>query len=720
MHLDELFISLAVILSIASVTTIIFKWLRQPLVLGYILAGILTGSQLMKLGGDIIDNDSITLWGEIGVIFLLFGLGLEFNFKKLRKVGRGGAITATLEALFMIPVGYAVGQMMGWSVIESIFLGGMLSISSTSIVIKAFDDLNLKSRRFTQVVFGVLIAEDIMAVVLMVMLSSIGATQSIDGEGLLREGLMLMLFIFLWFSGGIYIIPTLLRKLRRLLTDEIVLIVTLGLCFAMVVVAAKSGFSTALGAFLMGVIIAETDEQERILRLITPIRQLFGAVFFISVGMLVNPSVLIEYWQTILIISLVVLFVKPLVVTIGLMISGRTVKMAVQSGFSLAQIGEFSFIIASVGLSLGVIYDKTYPIIVSVSVITTFATPYFMRYALPALHRVLRFAPNSWREMVEHQSVRRVKKARQKLSSTNIKTNSSHIGVLLVNLVWLIAITLFSISVFTPFVYQNLGNHWSIKLNIIVVSLLVMSPFTYAVVSNRNRHSGTVVYYIIRYVISGLLILLVINKQLENIPLSLGVTAIYLLLFIGLSSSLPKLYHMMEQRFMLNLDKSRKHKRLSIPEHLDSELHSELFIIPLGSIISGHTISSIYKKFNTGVQILSIHRRQGEIKFPSNTHTIHSDDRVMVIGNEEQILHFKCCVESIDSTPRAPSVRANMELTQLTITSDSPLIGCKANVSALRERFDFILVGYDINGEGFTRPNPKHKLVEGDIIWIVK
>ncbi len=729
MHLNELFITLAVILVTAGFTTILFKWLRQPLVLGYILTGFLVGSQLL-VKRTILDIDSITLWGEIGVIFLLFALGLEFNFKKLRKVGRSGAITGVIEALFMTPIGYLLGQLMGWSTIESIFLGGMLSISSTSIVIKAFEDLNLKSKRFTQVVFGVLIAEDIIAVLLMVMLTSVGATSDIRGSDLVFELAKLMLFIFLWFSGGIFIFPTLLRKLKHFLTDEILLIVTLGLCFAMVVVASKSGFSAALGAFLMGVIIAETDEQERILRIITPIRQLFASIFFISVGMLVEPKQIAAYWDTILIISGAVLIIKPTVATIGLLISRQPLKTAIQSGYSLAQIGEFSFIIASVGLSLGVLQDNVYPIIVSVSVISTFMTPYFMRFA-PSLHNgIIRGMPRSWRYILRRDGT-------VNTLNDNIKGGTSsilgrYIVTMLINLIWLTAILLFTLNIINPFVETNIGTHWGIKINVAIISLIVMAPFMYALTGKHydtlenNAWKSTIklpygtrlVLFIMRYFISSIFVYVVVFNLINNTQMAIGVTLAYMIIFVMFTRIIRNIYHRMESRFLSNLDKSKIHKMVTIPLHLNKELHTEIYHIPSNSIISGCSIKDIHRKFRTGAQILAIHRRGGDIELPSNEESLYSGDKILVIGNDEQILHLKCLVDTIEEVPYTSQL-FDMELFQIMLNDNSTLIGECANVSKLREGYEFILVGYHTDKFGFTRPNPKYIFKSGDILWIV-
>ncbi len=721
MHLNELFISLAVILVTAGFTTILFKWLRQPLVLGYILTGFLVGSQIL-ISRNVIDEESITLWGEIGVIFLLFALGLEFNFKKLRKVGRSGAVTALIEALFMIPIGFGFGQLMGWSSVQSIFLGGMLSISSTSIVIKSFEDLSLKSKRFTQVVFGTLIAEDIVAVLLMALLTTIGIAGTIDGGAVILELGKLLLFIFLWFSAGIYIFPTLLRRIARFLTDEILLIVVLGLCFAMVVIAAKSGFSVALGAFLMGVIIAETDVQERILRIINPIRQLFSAIFFISVGMLVDAKVLTEYIVPILIISGVVLIIKPLVATLGLFISSQPLKTSIQAGFSLAQIGEFSFIIATVGLNYGILSDNIYPIIVSVSVITTFATPYYMKYSTSLYSGVISLLPTSWRKAAKRDG------SLGALSDSNVSSSSyvsRYLITIAINIIWLTAILLFTKGVVAPFIYDNIGTHWSVKLYLALFVLSIMSPFIYALMGKTYKMPEEyrkawwrLIPLLVRYTISLVYVFIVINNLMANPLFSLAVTVLFIVVFILLSRFISRLYHRMEGRFIHNLDKSKKHKVVDIPHRLNKKLHTEIVNIPHNSVMAGFTIRELHRKYRTGVQILAVHRSNEDIELPSNSINIHSGDMLLVIGDDEQILHFKSCAESVNHKSHITKL-SDMKLKHITLSNNSELVGEKCHVSKLHNDFKFILVGYQSDDSEFQRPNPKYTFKEGDKIWVV-
>lgn len=729
MPLNILFTTLALILVVAGFTTIIFKGLKQPLVLGYILAGFLAGPHLF-LGENFLDSESITLWGEIGVIFLLFGLGLEFSFKKIKKVGGAGSVAAITEALLMMSVGLIVGRVMNWSLTESIFLGGMLSISSTSIVIKAFEDMKMKSMKFTQIVFGVLVIEDIIAILLLVLLTTLAVSKQFDGTQMLYELAKLLTFIFLWFSGGIYLIPTLIRRLKKLLTDEILLIVTLGLCFAMVVIAAKSGFSPALGAFLMGTIIAETDEQERILKIITPLRNLFAAVFFISVGMLVQPTVLVEYWLPIIVISMVVLFIKPMTATIGILFSGQPLKIAMQAGFSLSQIGEFSFIIASLGLSLGVLDATIYPIIVSVSIITTFVTPYIMRMALPLYDKIFRTVPHSWQVVISQYGSGKRTLNHESDWKMIIK---SYITRVLIHSIWLSAILVFTLKLITPFATKEFGNTWWVNAIVAMISIAMMAPFIYALTAGRTASNvfkklwsdtkysrGPLLTLIIIRFIIGAFFVGVLLASLFRIPLFILLpTVVFILAVTLLSRSVNKYYHQIEARFLKNLNRHSSNKMV-IPYSLANEIHTEFFEVVNDSTIVGKSISDIHKKHRTGAQVVTIYRRNQRIDLPRKDEIIYANDKLVMIGNDDQLLSFKNCIENTEFTPPTVIIgQRDLELYQVTLTKNSVILGEKAHVSTLRDKYNFLLVGYQSNTNEFHRPNPTYYFAKGDTVWAV-
>lgn len=394
----DLVLDLAIIMMAAGVFTVISKALKQPLILGYIVAGFIVGPHL---GLFPIGMESVEQWSEIGIIFLLFALGLEFSFKKLIKVGSSALVTAGVKCIGMFAVGILLGDIIGWTTMESIFLGGLLSMSSTTIIIKAYDDMGLKSRPHSTLLFGSLVFEDLIAVLLMVLLSTLAVSNRFAGGEMMLALAKLGFFIVLWFLVGIYLIPLLLKWAHRFLSDEILLISAIGLCFVMVVVAEGVGFSSALGAFVMGSILAETIEGERIEHLIGGIKDLFGAVFFVSVGMMVDPAVIGEYWLVILVITVASMIGILFFSSFGALLTGQGVKNSLHVGFSLAQLGEFAFIIAGLGCSLGVMRDFIYPVIIAVSVITTFTTPYMIKAADPVSDWVCSKLPKKLIERLE-------------------------------------------------------------------------------------------------------------------------------------------------------------------------------------------------------------------------------------------------------------------------------------------------------------------------------
>ncbi len=477
-HVHTLILDLTLITIYAAIMTLVCKKLKQPIVLGYVVAGILAGPYFNFLP-TVSDREDLTLWADIGVIFLLFGLGLEFSFKKMINVGKAAMITANANILFMLFLGYNTGILLGWSAMDSFFLGSMISMSSTTIIIKAFDDLNIKKQKFTDLVFGVLIVEDIMGILMLVLLPTIALGNNIDGEALLGSALKLVSFLVLCFISGIYLIPTFLKKVEAFLSDEMLLLIIIGLCFGMVYLATYSGFSAALGAFIMGSILAESSLIQRIEKNIHPIKDFFGAVFFVSVGMMVDPSMFVTYAWPILLITLIVVAGKVAFSCLGFIVSGQPVKTAILCGFSLAQVGEFAFIIASLGMSLKVLDAQVYPIIVAVSVITTFLTPMMIKTANKFYKLVLKFSPESWRKYIERiEEPVRVSPSEERLWSELFKN-------------YLLRMVLFSMILYTIIllaehyvqpVVQNYLPGKGGKAVMTVGTLLVMAPFLKALI----------------------------------------------------------------------------------------------------------------------------------------------------------------------------------------------------------------------------------------------
>lgn len=477
---------LALILMVAGIVTIIFKKLKQPLVLGYIVAGFLV-SPHMPYTMSVIDETDIKTWADIGVIFTLFSLGLDFSFKKIVKMGVSPIIATIVIVFSMMMLGISIGHGFGWSKMDCIFLGGMLAMSSTTIIYKAFDDMGLRQQKFAGMVMSVLILEDILAIVMMVMLSAIAGGNNPDGEQMIGSVIKIAFFLVLWFIVGIFAIPLFLRSVRKLINNETLLIVALGLCCGMAVLSTKVGFSSAFGAFVMGSILAETIEAEKIIKLVEPVKNLFGAIFFVSVGMLVDPKILIEYAIPILALVGSILIGQAIFGTFGFMLGGESLKSAMRCGFSMAQIGEFSFIIASLGLSLGVISNYLYPVVVAVSVITTFLTPYMIRLATPTYQVMEKHLPKRLINILNHFAMSHPSTTQQSKWKSLLRQMLINTVAYSILTAAVIALMFTFVLPFTRSLFPGWKLHWYANAITGILTLVLIAPFLRAIIMKKNH-----------------------------------------------------------------------------------------------------------------------------------------------------------------------------------------------------------------------------------------
>ena len=567
-QLEPLIADLALILICAGVMTLLFKSLKQPIVLGYIVAGFLASPNMTYMP-SVTDMHGIHLWSDIGVIFLLFALGLEFSFKKILKMGAAPIIAAIAIIIGMMYVGALSGHLFGWSDMDCIYLGGMLAMSSTTIIFKAFDDMGLRQKRFAGLVLSVLIIEDILAIVLMVMLSTLAVSKEFEGSQMLMSILQLGFFLVLWFTVGIFLIPLILRKVKPLMNDETMLILALALCLGMVVFASAVGFSAAFGAFVMGSILAETAEAEAIEHLVSPVKNLFGAIFFVSVGMMVDVNLIIEYIVPILCIILAIMLGQTILSTGAFIISGQSLKTSMQCSFSLTQIGEFAFILATLGTSLHVTSDFLYPIVVAVSVFTTFTTPYMIRLAEPAYNVVARVLPAKWIAKMESNSTEDSEKKEtnemQELWRTEFRR---FITIMLINSVMCIAVIAIMYYYGAPLIYDWLPDPWS-GIVTAFVALSISGPFIWALMRrggnsdnvNRLWYEGgnalrikITAFGILRLAIGAAFIAYIIGNTLPRSGM-LGIFAVIAIAFyIFLSPRLEKHSDRMTKTFTENLN----------------------------------------------------------------------------------------------------------------------------------------------------------------------
>ncbi len=564
-QLEPLIADLALILICAGVMTLLFKSLKQPIVLGYIVAGFLA-SPNMPYMPSVTDGHGIHIWSEIGVIFLLFSLGLEFSFKKILKMGAAPIIAALAIILAMMYVGACTGELFGWSQMDCIYLGGMLAMSSTTIIFKAFDDMGLRKERFAGLVLSVLIIEDILAIVLMVMLSTLAVSKEFEGSQMLNSILTLGLYLVLWFTVGLYFIPMALRKLKPLMNEETLLITALALCFGMVVAASAAGFSAAFGAFVMGSILAETVEAETIEHLVAPVKNLFGAIFFVSVGMMVDVALIIEYIIPIVSIIAAVILGQTILSTCGFLLSGQSLKTSMQCSFSLTQIGEFAFILATLGTSLGVTSDFLYPIVVAVSVFTTFTTPYMIRLAVPAYNVVARVLPAKLIAKLERITDEKDEQAPDELQQIWNSCFKRFIFTMLINSVLCIAIMAIMYYFGQPIIESMVPAEWVHPVTALI-GVVICGPFLWMLMraggdspevnklwySSPHWRVRLTAYGVLRIVITAIFVSFFVDYA---IPWTswLGIVAlIAILLFIFHSSVLEKHSNKMVKNFTDNL-----------------------------------------------------------------------------------------------------------------------------------------------------------------------
>ena len=660
---------LGIIMLTAGVTSLVCKFLKQPVVLGYIVAGLLVGPYVCG-SSWVHEAESVETWGQVGVIFLLFSLGLEFSFKKLVQMGSTAVIGCMTIVIGMMTAGFLLGQIMGWNEMNSLFLGGMLCMSSTTIVFKALDDLGLRQQKFAGICFGILVVEDLFAVVLMVLLASIAVKNTFDGQEMLWQVGKLAAYLLFWFVAGIMLIPELLRSCKKHLNDETMTIVALGLCLGMVLLAEGAGFSAALGAFVMGSILAETVEAERIEHLISPVKNLFGAVFFVSVGMMIDPALLLKYWLPITLITLTVIIGQIFFATLGVVLSGQPLKTAMQSAFALTQVGEFAFIIANFGSEKGITEPYLYPVIVAVSVITTFLTPYVIKLSGPAYERLDKVLPRRWKVMLELYGRQRNVVRQDNVWKRLLKKVGLSLAIYTITAIFLLSLYFSLLSTplveavngFLPAEYEWVGRGVSL-----LVILLVLLVFVYKIAtkhllcaevkeiwnSGSIHRGGIIALALLRLMICVTLIITCISQLFAATYGVLFSVALVLLVISMFSKKIQQQSSLMEQRFMANLSAReqavREGKKMAPKREENNELEGMHFfdvMIPVGSSVIGHSLRELDLRNLCGVTVLRIVRKGAPINNPTATERFLASDVVVVSGTLEDIELFRIYVSN--------------------------------------------------------------------------
>lgn len=740
-QLPHLIEDLALILIVAGFVTILFKKLKQPLVLGYIVAGFIV-SPHMPYTMSVIDKSNIHTWAEIGVMFLLFGLGLEFSVKKILKMGAKPMIS-TMFILFSLSVlGFLMGTMFGWTRMDSIFLGGMLSISSTTIIYKALNDMGMAQQRFVSSVMSVLILEDIMAIVMMVMLSTIAGGNDLTGSQILGSVGRIGFFLVLWFVIGLFAIPLILRHVRQFLNSETLLIVALGLCCLMAVISTQVGFSAAFGAFVMGSILAETVEADKIERVVEPVRNLFGAIFFVSVGMLVEPKILVEYAIPILLLTLTIIIGHVVFSTIGFFLGGVQLKNAMRCSFSMVQIGEFAFIIATLGQSLHVINDYLYPVVVAVSVITTFLTPYVMRMADPAYTLFMHIIPKHWARRLEHLQLGTPNDAIAESSWRSLikamSVNTIIYGILSS------AVIAIMFSLVLPFCREQsialTGTHWAGNALCGVLTVVLISPFLRSIVMKKNHSEEfrtlwtrsllnripLIATVVLRVIVAAAFVFYICN-YLTRLRSALMITvALLVITMMILSRNLKQRSIRLERLFIQNL-RSRdikaqvegRRKPLFAQNLQDRDIHIGIVEVPEDSLWAGKSLRSLKLRNRFGVHVSSILRGNQRLNIPGGNTILFPGDKIQAIGDDEQLSGFSAAATRELHKEDLEIEQREMKLRQVVLNKQSEFIGKTIRESGIRDHYNCMVVGIDDGQKNLTLIDPAHVLTQGDVLWLV-
>ncbi|MCI6900997.1 MAG: cation:proton antiporter [Bacteroidales bacterium] len=751
-HLPTIITDLSLILILASIFSVLCKILKQPVVLGYIVAGLLAGPHISLI--PTVQPENISTWADIGVIFLLFGMGLEFSFKKMMSIGKVGGKAMLFEVLTLSVFGFAIGRLMGWNFIDSMLLGGMLTMSSTAIIVKAFNDMGLQKEKFAGIVFGILVFEDLFAILLMVILSTFAVSRSFEGSELAMMVARLGFFLVMWFVCGIYLIPTLLKKIKKYLNSETLLLVAMGLCFLMVVLATKAGFSSALGAFIMGSILAETIELENIEKVIQPIKDFFGAIFFVSVGMMVDPQVLFDNFSTVIIIAAASIAGKMIFTTIGVRLAGESMKTAVQSGFSLAQMGEFSFIIASMGMSLGVTSASIYPIVIAVSVITTFTTPYTIKLALPAYHVLESVLPNS---LTDKLNKREDKKAGEKESQWKQLLMSYFF-----NLAIFSAICLSVYFVSAAFLLPLCATFDNLDFGHIIfsfVSIIAMSPFLIGMVRNRGRQSFLFLslwsshnnnrYFLtamigLRWVVAIVFLFMTIKLYWNISSVVIVVVALVVFAFIFQNKNLQKGYWKLEARFVKNFNQRQIEMRLNQNSKqegnmheldnlhwIDKNLYVSTYLVQKGGVVENKTLKELNLRKVYDIIIVAVTRNGKQINFPDGDFRLEVNDTLLALGQIQKLKNAQIDYKGIDldyskvinlhdfTLKQQADKHSSIKCMTFIIGENSSWIDKNLYDAQLNRKTNCLVVGIERGDIPIPNPSSHVRFKKDDMVWVM-
>lgn len=715
---------LATILGVAGFVTLLFQYIRQPVVLGYLVAGFIVGPHFSSYS-LVTDIPNIKVIAELGVIFLMFSLGLEFSFHKLVSVGFSASITGLLEVILMITIGFATGKALGWSFYDSIFLGAALSISSTTIIIKALEELRLKGKRFAELIFGVLIVEDLLAILLLVALSSEVGHHGKIFVSLMVDSIKLILVVGSWFLIGYFVVPVFFRRIINYASQETLTIISIAFCLLLVCAAAYCNYTPSLGAFIMGSILAETPQVHRIEELIRPIRDIFAAVFFVSVGMLIDPKLIMNNLPIVLLISSVTVIGKIFSSSVGALLTGQSISTSLRVGFGMAQIGEFSFIIAGLGLAMEVTSDTLYPIVVAVSAITTFTTPYLLRLSGGLVMTIDKYLPAEIKGFLNNYSTwvyRTMADKKESVSYRNI------IVRFFVNAIIVAVIFTLTNEFLSPYVRDVIARDWLVKVISWLTALILSSPFIWAnlfaaksdVQFKDNQSRGSY------YLLVGIIWIMVIA---EVIFLSIVYFHTWAILGILLSAALGffslfysrigKFYYWFEHNFLANIGQASHGKVDQYKQLAPWDNYLTSLIIDENAPAEGKSLIELQIRQKYGINIVAIQRQHELIVVPRGEHLLHAHDQLVVLGRDDQLDEFKEIISSPAEVQPKEDILHNFMMKPILLEPDSPLIGVSIRESMIREKANGLVVGLERGGREILNPDPSKTLMAGDLLLIV-
>lgn len=719
MHeLAPLIKDLAIILLVAGMVTLIFQRIRQPVVLGYLVAGLIIGPHSPP-HAFVNDVPNIQVLADLGVIFLMFSLGLDFSFHKLTKVGFSVGMIGSIEVILMLLIGFAAGQAIGWDFYSSLFLGAALSISSTTIIIKALDELKLRTRRFADLIFGVLIVEDLLAILILVALSLAVSTKHLFSYGILWAVAKLLLVVGSWFLIGYFCIPLMMRRMSRYISDETLTIVSVGLCLILVVIASEFHYSLALGAFIMGSILAETPQAHRIETLVRPVRDIFAAVFFVSVGMLMDPVVIIQHWPMVLLITAVTILGKILTSTVGALFTGQGLNTSLKVGFGMAQVGEFSFIIVGLGVVLHAVNSDIYPIIVAVSAITTFTTPYLIQVSGRAANLLEAKLPQGLKYLVESYTswVYRALSG----AETNRIYRKAVTRFLINALIIAILFTVFE-QLILPMIESYFQQVWIAKALGWLLVLLLASPsiwamlfvFKFASAKKRSFNAPMIIAWVLTFYEISFLSL----TYFDTWKTSLAFMLIAISGFVILYRYMERSYHWFENRLINNLGQADTE---SLGQQLKelAPWHTHLVEISISqdSNLAGKSLQELQLRQRYNINVIAIQRGQHSILVPSATERLYPFDQLAVIGNDEGIDRFKEIAEQKVSEQFGGDLKS-LRLKAISLTDQHPLIGQSIRDASINGLLGGLVVGLERSGKRILNPDSSSMLEQDDLLLV--